>query len=93
MRLFSREKRRIELQSGRVVERFDIEKDCAYCGERLHEGHRFSVYCEYDASMKDLHAKLIEGPFLGKGTNLIRFNFHGCCANKMYGREVAASEK
>lgn len=84
-----------------VVDKFDIERDCGWCGERLHEGHRFSVYCEYDESMKDFHAKLIQakdipveaGLGLPRETKLIVFNFHGRCANTMYGRQVAASEK
>lgn len=86
---FKKEKKLVQLQSGAVVEHFDIEKDCAWCGKQLSKGYRFTEYYEYTEDMSAFKNKIISRKMGDRDASVLQFSFHASCANAKYGKEVA----
>lgn len=96
MRLFGREKRRIELGNGTVVDKFDIKKDCIWCGRRLNKDYRYSEGHEFNGTIEELvknyNADLNDYSYYtidGCRRIFVEWHFHGRCANAEHGKVVA----
>jgi hypothetical protein len=82
------------LGNGTVVEKFDIEKDCAWCGRRLNKDYRYSEGREFDGTIEELvkNYKINDYDIVtigGRKIIGIMQNYHGRCANVMRGKIVA----